>query len=72
MITVLHYIRDTHCFEAKGQGVCNLFSLFLKTVQKKQQYVCVLTDRKIDRWGWGDETDAAKMQTADQSGEKAM
>ena len=34
--------------------------------------MCVLTDRKIDRWGWGDETDVAKMQAADQSAEKAM
>lgn len=68
MITVLHYIRDTLCFEAKGHSVCNSF---LKKVQKKVT-ICVCVNRWIDRWGWGDETDVAKMQTADQSGEKAM
>ena len=42
MTTVLHYIRDTHGFEVKGQGVCNI--LFLKRVQKKVT-ICVCVNR---------------------------
>lgn len=72
MITVLHYIKKIHFVLKPRDTVSATYSnSFLKKVQKKVT-ICVCVYRWIDRWGWGDETDVAKMQTADQSGEKAM